>query len=137
MDFSLKAYHSPGHRMSLMVGPSVLVIAATTVLDCLQICAGRLAQRALGTPGLLGGARGALARRRAGRVLRVRARGVLARRVRGVRAPCGRIRRCRATGGVLRCTAAGGDAGNGRAGTKIRVRTLLASGSSRSAIPSS
>jgi aspartate/methionine/tyrosine aminotransferase len=48
-----KAYHIPGHRMGLMVGAPALVTAATTVLDCLQICGGRPVQRALGTPGLL------------------------------------------------------------------------------------
>jgi aspartate/methionine/tyrosine aminotransferase len=48
-----KSYHIPGHRVGALVGGPEFLVGASTVLDCLQICANRPAQRALGTVGLL------------------------------------------------------------------------------------
>jgi aspartate/methionine/tyrosine aminotransferase len=48
-----KAYHIPGHRLGALVASPSFQREAFKVLDCLQICANRSAQRAFSTPGLL------------------------------------------------------------------------------------
>jgi aspartate/methionine/tyrosine aminotransferase len=53
-----KAYHIPGHRLGAIAAGPELLRGMTNVLDCLQICASKPAQRALAQPGLLPALRG-------------------------------------------------------------------------------
>jgi aspartate/methionine/tyrosine aminotransferase len=48
-----KSYHIPGHRLGALIASPDFVRTATTVLDCLQICAPAPAQHALRGEGLL------------------------------------------------------------------------------------